>query len=1493
MAPHHRTAVLFWSLILFLYFSFVNAQQPQSSVSYFQNLPARLFFFDDTTYAIYHDVVEGNVYVSPDEGKTWNRADGVPEGQAAMVIEHPFDNRFAFILSRGRTHYRTEDRGKTWRPFDMPIEPALVAKPLSFHSDKSKYGYILYQGTSCERSGGGETFATMRYVPRVATITSSVFAFRFPFTYYTKEAFSDEPRLLLLETSRCQFAHSSKDFKHEANEDLIYCVAFDTTSTTGGHALSSSRLFSSTDFFETEKKVEDLGIGKNARGVVAFAIVSKFAVVALKDLATGNNGEMLLYVSVDTRTWAQAQFPHASSAQLRENAYTIVESTTHSLAVDVILQDMSAIGTLFVSNSNGTFFVESLKDTNRNEMGYVDYENLYGIEGVGLANVVENAEEVEGRRAPKHLQTKITFDDGRSWSRLRPPSEDSEGKRIWCNPSDEECSLHLHSVTLPHNFGRVFSSPAPGFVMGVGSIGEFLRPYEECDTFLSTDAGITWRMVRMDAHKYEFGDQGSVIVVSTMRTALIALVTPPTWGSPVIFVRQEELHIGLKMRARVLTTIGDSTSQKFLLVGQIAKRDQKEGQGRFAAVFLDFATLNRRQCTDEDFERFYARSSQHNECLMGHKQWYKRRKADANCYVGNKFADPVSNEDNCPCTAQDYECDYNFVRQGDKCVPAGPEPIPAGVCRAGDAKQTYMGSSGFRRFPAIRAIGTAVKRRIRLRRSHVPRRIAQPEEGEITHQTFEFRAGIAQFAYFKESTTILVRLNDNSIWQSSNEGYNWEQIGPEEQFVAFYHHSFSPDRAYLITNSKKYMYTTDTGKSWHVLEAPTVPNGFNLPVLHFHPTQSDYLIWTGSEGCTGFGENCQVQAHYTRNNGRKWTLIDKYVRNCAWARDQELLVDPNQIICESYKKKEGSQRFFTMDNPLELIGGTDFFDKKTKLFDHVVGFAKFSEFLIVAEYQTQRQSLDLQVSLDGRTFATGLFPPNMRPDQHAYTILESSTKAVFLHVTTSEPPSPWWGNILKSNSNGTYFGLSIDNVNRNDAGYVDFEKMIGLDGIALVNIVANPGEAPLTGRKDIQTRITHNDGGSWKRLAPPKTDSQGNKYECDHTGCALHIHGYTERFDVRATYSTPSVPGLLMAVGNVGESLDPYDDSDTFLSRDAGFTWEEVHKDAHLWEFGDSGSILIMANDEGPTDHVLFSTDEGMNWREYKFTDEKMRVMEIVTVPSDTSRRFILMGFYPRLRGVSVAVHIDFTSLIRKQCVLSIEDPGHDDFELWSPSEERAERCLFGRQTLYHRRKRDTNCVVGNQQKAAKRVVSNCACEQSDFECEFNYYKNDAGECVLHPGTQSLPDDNSCRNGEEFWYERTAYRKIPYSSCEGGKRLDRGTSHACPGLRGHGVFFWFMVIIVPCGFAALIGYWWYRRSGLARGTIRLPGGETGPRYTSDAGVVATLASVPWFLLGLAGIAWEYVAEKYDALVVRIRGRGGYRNLPVDEDAQILRFEDEE
>ena len=49
--------------------------------------------------AIYHDSVQSNVYVSLDEGRSWKLAEGVPEGKASMVIEHPFVNRFVNNIS--------------------------------------------------------------------------------------------------------------------------------------------------------------------------------------------------------------------------------------------------------------------------------------------------------------------------------------------------------------------------------------------------------------------------------------------------------------------------------------------------------------------------------------------------------------------------------------------------------------------------------------------------------------------------------------------------------------------------------------------------------------------------------------------------------------------------------------------------------------------------------------------------------------------------------------------------------------------------------------------------------------------------------------------------------------------------------------------------------------------------------------------------------------------------------------------------------------------------------------------------------------------------------------------------------------------------------------------------------------------------------------------------------------------------------------------------
>lgn len=73
------------------------------------------------------------------------------------------------------------------------------------------------------------------------------------------------------------------------------------------------------------------------------------------------------------------------------------------------------------------------------------------------------------------------------------------------------------------------------------------------------------------------------------------------------------------MRPRALTTVPDSTSQKFMVIGQLAREDPSSGKGRVGVAFLDFAGIRSRECSDNDFDKWYARTGQGNECVMGHK----------------------------------------------------------------------------------------------------------------------------------------------------------------------------------------------------------------------------------------------------------------------------------------------------------------------------------------------------------------------------------------------------------------------------------------------------------------------------------------------------------------------------------------------------------------------------------------------------------------------------------------------------------------------------------------------------------------------------------------------------------------------------------------------------------------------------------------------------------------------------------------------------------
>jgi hypothetical protein len=93
--------------------------------------------------------------------------------------------------------------------------------------------------------------------------------------------------------------------------------------------------------------------------------------------------------------------------------------------------------------------------------------------------------------------------------------------------------------------------------------------------------------------------------------------------------------------------------------------------------------------------------------------------------------------------------DYNYVRQGTECIPAGPEPIPADVCKSTSPGEKYQGSSGYRLIPGNtcnRDKGVKKDEKVEKDCSE-----AQKPAGEVSHQTVFFKRPIVGNWYFKNA----------------------------------------------------------------------------------------------------------------------------------------------------------------------------------------------------------------------------------------------------------------------------------------------------------------------------------------------------------------------------------------------------------------------------------------------------------------------------------------------------------------------------------------------------------------------------------------------------------------------------------------------------------------------------------------------------------------------------------------------------------------------
>ncbi|KAJ2359595.1 vacuolar protein sorting/targeting protein PEP1, partial [Coemansia sp. RSA 2610] len=518
-----------------------SAAAPAVHQTYFKSSLNKLLYFKNPATLLGLDRESGLVYRSGNHGAQWDVVAGVPGGKASRMYAHPFEATVAYVLSDGTEHWLTRDEGVTWQAFSTPLAPTTSGeRALGFHAQRARW--ILYTGERCvEETVGWWPF------PRLVCHDEA---------FYVRDGFeqavrdhSDGDRTGQAVTAlmapdravaKCMWAHHTTEFDSMA-EEAIFClevvprgtdsalarrsIAEDLAGMLDGLAKPTTvRLVTSEDFFHTQRVVR-FGDGNDGSGgdhagggVVAVSVVKDFVLAAISH---AHSDEMDLFVSMDGHAWAESRLPLPPGT--REDAYTILESTKYAVFVDVMSSGSSVAGSLYRSNSNGTYYTQSLEHTHRSRDGVVDVERVHGVAGVVIANQVANWEQAQRGdvlgRHELHLRSRISFNDGARWRYLRAPETDADGKKYGCTDSawqSGECALHVHSVTSTRTPGRVFGAPAaPGIVLAVGSVGSQLRAWADCDTFLSRDGGLTWTAVHRGAHHVQIADSGAALVLAS------------------------------------------------------------------------------------------------------------------------------------------------------------------------------------------------------------------------------------------------------------------------------------------------------------------------------------------------------------------------------------------------------------------------------------------------------------------------------------------------------------------------------------------------------------------------------------------------------------------------------------------------------------------------------------------------------------------------------------------------------------------------------------------------------------------------------------------------------------------------------------------------------------------------------------------------------------------------------------------------------------------
>ncbi|XP_055241364.2 VPS10 domain-containing receptor SorCS2 isoform X1 [Gorilla gorilla gorilla] len=362
--------------------------------------------------------------------------------------------------------------------------------------------------------------------------------------------------------------------------------------------------------------------------------------------------------------------------------------STDESQVFVAVQEWYQMDTynLYQSDPRGVRYALVLQDVRSSrqaeESVLIDILEVRGVKGVFLAN-----QKIDGK-----VMTLITYNKGRDWDYLRPPSMDMNGKPTNCKPPDCHLHLHLRWADNPYVSGTVHTKDtAPGLIMGAGNLGSQLVEYKE-EMYITSDCGHTWRQVFEEEHHILYLDHGGVIVAIKdtsipLKILKFSVDEGLTWSTHN-FTSTSVFVDGL------LSEPGDETLV-MTVFGHISFRSDWE------LVKVDFRPSFSRQCSEEDYSSWELSNLQGDRCIMGQQRSFQKRKSTSWCIKGRSFTSALTSRV-CQCRDSDFLCDYGFERSPssesntNKCsANFWFNPLsPPDDCALG---QTYTSSLGYRK----------------------------------------------------------------------------------------------------------------------------------------------------------------------------------------------------------------------------------------------------------------------------------------------------------------------------------------------------------------------------------------------------------------------------------------------------------------------------------------------------------------------------------------------------------------------------------------------------------------------------------------------------------------------------------------------------------------------------------------------------------------------------------------------------------------------------